>query len=268
MTGMSAPTMAATASARPDAAFELDRVGAGLLDQPARVYQRLLRADLVAHERHVGNEQTAADAASHHPGVINHFIEGDGKAIGLALHHHAKRIADEHSIDPGRVEKARHGVIVAGQHGQPLATAFGGKEIGHCHWPRHGHLRNLGKNGQWHYIMRLASGGRESAGSYRRTHVRRSPSIAQKKKPTAPVSLFGDKSNHQPQITDHYFLACTVPVNPPFCSVSSTVWPSRFLPLTTISRMGPGPGTLTVTLESLNSTVIALTHEPQQAWAP
>src|SRR5207253_3760159 len=55
-----------------DTALDLDGMRGPFLDQAASVFQRLLRADLIAHERHVGHEQAAAYAAGHATGVVNH----------------------------------------------------------------------------------------------------------------------------------------------------------------------------------------------------
>ena len=64
-----------------NAAFQLDRVGAAFLDQAAGILGRLLRADLEAHERHVGDQQAAPDAARHQPRVIDHLVQRDGSEV-------------------------------------------------------------------------------------------------------------------------------------------------------------------------------------------
>jgi len=120
----------------PDAAFQLHGMRTAFLHQAARVFQGLLRADLEAHEWHVGHEQAAANTAGHEAGVVDHLVERDRQAVIVALHDHAERIANEETIDAGGVEEASHGVVVGREHGQADATRSRGKKVGDRDDPR------------------------------------------------------------------------------------------------------------------------------------
>src|SRR5262249_14115589 len=54
-----------------DAAFELDRVGAAFLEEPAGTFESLLWRYLKGHEGQIRHQETAADTASHQAGVVN-----------------------------------------------------------------------------------------------------------------------------------------------------------------------------------------------------
>ena len=64
ITGMPAPTSALDARERRPGALELDRVGAGLLDEADRVVHRLLVGDLERAEGHVGDDERPPRAAA------------------------------------------------------------------------------------------------------------------------------------------------------------------------------------------------------------
>jgi hypothetical protein len=64
-----------------DAAFELDRFGAALLDQAPGVGQRVLYAHLIGQERQVGDHQRALARPRDHPGVVDDLVEGDASVL-------------------------------------------------------------------------------------------------------------------------------------------------------------------------------------------
>ncbi len=108
----------------PLAPLELDRVGSSLFHEPSRVLHGLLRTHLVAHERHIGDDQRPPGAARHQSRVVDHFVHGHAKRGRLALDHHAERIADEQGIDPRTIEQAGHRPVIRGQHRQGRPAPF------------------------------------------------------------------------------------------------------------------------------------------------
>ena len=117
----------------PDAAFNFDGAGAAFLEEAAGVFEPLLRTDLEAHERHVGDEQAAVHATRHAARMVDHLVERHAQRMLVTLHHHAERIADQDSIHAGRVEQAAHGVIVGGQQREPHPAGLGREEVRHRH---------------------------------------------------------------------------------------------------------------------------------------
>jgi hypothetical protein len=105
-------------------ALELDHVGQAFLHQPAGTAQRLLGTFLVGKEGQVGHQQGAFEAARHTAGVIDHVVQGHRHRGGLALHHVAERIADQHHVDAGRVQQAGEGIVIRRQRGNALAGAL------------------------------------------------------------------------------------------------------------------------------------------------
>ena len=101
--------------------FELDHFRATLLHQPSGIAQTGLTRG-VTHERHVRHQQRAFDAARHEARVIDHFVHGHGNGGGVALHHHAERVADQDEIHAGFVQHARERRIVGGEARNLLAV--------------------------------------------------------------------------------------------------------------------------------------------------
>jgi len=62
--------------------------------------------------------------------VVDHLGELYRQRRGVALHHHAERVADQQHLDAGGVEHAREAGIVAGEHGDLFALAAHGLESG------------------------------------------------------------------------------------------------------------------------------------------
>jgi hypothetical protein len=87
-------------------ALELDALGA-LLHQADRALDRLLRADLVRTEREIADDEGTWLGARHQTHVVHHVVERYGNGVGLALHDHADRVADQDHVDTGKIDEAR-----------------------------------------------------------------------------------------------------------------------------------------------------------------
>ena len=83
--------------------------------------------------------------------MVHHVVEGHGNGVGLALHDHAHRVADQDDVDTGKVDQASERDVVGGDHRDLLAEGF--------------HARQLG-NGDLGPLMRLA--GHEAVASLNR----------------------------------------------------------------------------------------------------
>ena len=92
-----------------DAAFELDGLAAGFLEDAAGVFDRLVRAQVEAGERHVDDDQRVLDGAADHLGVVDHLVERDGQRAVVPLDDHRHAVADEDAFDAGRVDEPGHG---------------------------------------------------------------------------------------------------------------------------------------------------------------
>ena len=104
-----------------DAAFELHGLAAGFLQDAAGVFDRLVRAQVKAGERHVDDHERVLDGAADHFGVVDHFVERDGQRAVVPLHDHRHAVADENAFDAGRVDQPGHRVVVGRDH-RDLAT--------------------------------------------------------------------------------------------------------------------------------------------------
>ena len=103
------------------AAFQLDHVRARC-HQPCGSGKRTLGRGLVAAERQVGDDEGAFASGCDAARVVAHFGELHRQGRGVALDHHAERVADQQHVDPGGVEHAREARVVAGEHGDFLAA--------------------------------------------------------------------------------------------------------------------------------------------------
>ena len=113
----------------PAAAFQLDRGGAGFLDDAGGIAERHRRAFFISAERHVHRDQGAFGAAHHRLGVGDHHVEGDAQRVLQPMHHHAQTVAHQHDVDV-TVEQPRGMGVVAGQAHYGLA-ALVGADLGH-----------------------------------------------------------------------------------------------------------------------------------------
>ena len=103
-----------------DAAFELHRLGAALLDEAARVQDGVARADAEGEKRQVGHEQRLGLGAAHRPGVVHHVVQGHLRRVGIAQNHHPQAVADQDDVHVGVVHEFRRGVVVRGDGGDLL----------------------------------------------------------------------------------------------------------------------------------------------------
>ena len=117
------------------AALQLDHLRAGL-QQPHRVFECLLRTDLIGAEWHVRDDEGALRATGDRAGVVGDVLDGHRQGRIVPLHHHAERIADQQRIDAGAVQHRSKGRVVAGQH-RDLALGRGAAQIKQ----RQSHLR-------------------------------------------------------------------------------------------------------------------------------
>ena len=91
-----------------DAAFELHGLAARFLQDAAGVFDRLVRAQVKAGERHVDDHQRVLDRAADHLGVVDHLVERHGQRAVVALHDHRHAVADQNAFDAGRVDQPGH----------------------------------------------------------------------------------------------------------------------------------------------------------------
>ncbi len=126
------------------ATFEFDHHRTTVLHQANRVVERLVRLR-VTHERHVGDEKRAPQAARNGPAVINDVIHGYRHRRIVPLDNHAERISDEHKVGARRIDQHRETGIVGRQAGDRVAIVF---HFAQCRdidrWLRHAALFELG----------------------------------------------------------------------------------------------------------------------------
>ena len=91
-----------------DAAFELHGLAARFLQDAAGVFDRLVRAQVEARERHVDDHQRVLDRAADHFGVVDHFVERHGQRAVVPLDDHRHAVADENAFDAGRIDEPGH----------------------------------------------------------------------------------------------------------------------------------------------------------------
>ena len=96
--------------------FQLDRMSATFLHQSTCVLQSLGRADLVGHERHIGDDQAALGCPADQRTVVDHIFERYRQRMTVPLHHHAQRVADQLDVNPCFIQDLRGGIIVRSDH--------------------------------------------------------------------------------------------------------------------------------------------------------
>ena len=116
-------------ASRSDATLDLDRLGAGVLQEAAGVLERFLRRG-VGQERHVADDHRAPRAAHDGPGVMEHLghRHADGRLV--AEQDLAERIADEDERHVGRIEDPGRRVVVGGQHRDALPVGVAAGDVG------------------------------------------------------------------------------------------------------------------------------------------
>jgi hypothetical protein len=124
-------------------ALELDGLAAGLLDEALSVRDRLLVRALVGAEGHVADQQrvleAAADGARHH----QHLLHADRRGGVVAEDDHRGGVSDQDDVDARLVDDLRRGVVISGDHHDPLAGAL------HLRDPRQSHLVVAQRSASW-----------------------------------------------------------------------------------------------------------------------
>ena len=123
MTGTPSSVSLRTAATTGAPTLQLHSLYAGLLHQPPRRGHRVCLAG-VGQEGQVADHQGVPRAAHHGGGMAHHVVQRDGQGGGMAVHDHAERVAHEQERDPGPIREARRGVVIGGDHGDPLASVF------------------------------------------------------------------------------------------------------------------------------------------------
>src|SRR5690606_30928291 len=113
----------------PAAALQLDRVRAGLLEEPGGGPQRLGHVRLVRAERQVGDHHGALGAADDGGGERDQVVHGHGDGRVVPVHHHRGGVADEQHGDAHLVEDPRGERVVRGEHGPLLVPLLGGGDV-------------------------------------------------------------------------------------------------------------------------------------------
>ena len=105
-------------------ALELDGVHPAVLQEPARVPDRVLDRRLVGHEGHVADEVRGPRAAGHGAGVMEHVLHRHGKRRVVPEHDHAERVPDEDGVHARAIESASRREVVRGEHRDRLAAVL------------------------------------------------------------------------------------------------------------------------------------------------
>lgn len=112
-----------------DASFKLDGLAARLLEDAPGIFNRSMYPEVKTGKRHVNHDESMSDRTSHHLGMVNHFFERDGQRGAMPLHNHRKAVADENSLNSGRVDQAGLSMVVGRQHGDLLPRGFHGGKL-------------------------------------------------------------------------------------------------------------------------------------------
>ena len=80
-------------------AFELDDVGAALLDHPDRARDSLLVGHLVRPERQIADDERMRRGARDRARQEDHLVERHRQRRGMTEHHHRGGVADEDQLD-------------------------------------------------------------------------------------------------------------------------------------------------------------------------
>lgn len=132
-------------------AFQLHRFGPAFLQQAPGVAQRLFTADLIGHERHVGDQQRTLQATGHGPAMIDHVFQRNGQGRFVTLHHVTQRIADQHHVHAGLIDQPGESGVVRRDHDDTFPGTA------HASDTRHRHLVCV------HWLLPIATGAIISA---------------------------------------------------------------------------------------------------------
>ncbi len=100
--------------ARPPA-LELDGLGPGA-DQRGRVAHGLVRREVIAHPRHVAEDQAVRRGAGHGGGVVGHDVDVHVQRVGVAEDGVGHRVADQNDVGAGVGHNAGARLVVGRDH--------------------------------------------------------------------------------------------------------------------------------------------------------
>jgi hypothetical protein len=101
----------------------------------------------------------------HRLAVVDHLVHRHRERVGIAQRDHPERIADQDRVDPGRVQRARDGVVVGGEHCDRLALLLLAPEIADGDFPAV--FVGVGRHTFLFMPKRWLSSPGEFAGAYR-----------------------------------------------------------------------------------------------------
>jgi len=95
--------------------FELDPVDPGLLQEPPSVTDRLLIARLIAHERHVTEDERVRSPAPDRFAMDDALVHRHRDRPLIPVHTHPEGIPDEEHVHPRRLGELGGRIVVGGQ---------------------------------------------------------------------------------------------------------------------------------------------------------
>jgi voltage-gated potassium channel len=113
----------------PPAAFELDRLRAGFLEEAAGRCERGTGGALIGAERQVRDHHGPAGGADDRGGERYQLIDGDRDGAGVTVDDHGGRVTDQQDRNARLVEDVRREGVVGGEHRPLLASCLGGCDI-------------------------------------------------------------------------------------------------------------------------------------------
>src|SRR6266566_7174936 len=111
-------------------AFELDHVGAALLEEADRVVDGVVVRGLVGAEGHVPDDQGPFGRTRDRAGQEQHLVESYRQSRVVAEDDHRCGVADEDQVESGRVREPGAGRVVGGDHDDLLAASLHLEELG------------------------------------------------------------------------------------------------------------------------------------------
>src|SRR5216684_92560 len=129
-----------------DAALELDRFGATVLDQTAGIAHGLLDTHLVGKKWQIGNDECTPARPHNHPRMVNHLTKRHRQRAVGSLHDHPKAVAHQENVHTHMVEDSREGIVVRRQHRDRRAFSLHSTQVGYpnfffCHCDAHHTLK-------------------------------------------------------------------------------------------------------------------------------
>ena len=116
------------------AAFELHRIGTGLLHESSGVSHSFFLADLIGQERHIADDESGRRAACHCCCMHDHHVHRNRQSPIVPVDRHPQRVATQDDIDLRLFFQQGHRIIIAGQHGDRLFLCLFVEQIGDRHF--------------------------------------------------------------------------------------------------------------------------------------